>query len=71
MWAHPVVVLSPDLDHDLGFTPSAKPLQAQTLVAQFAVERFVGAVLPRLARIDERSLTRCEISTGRAGVAAP
>ena len=34
----------------------AEPLQREMLVAQLAVEGFVGAVLPRLARVDERRL---------------
>ena len=34
----------------------AEPLQAQALVAKLAVERFVGAILPRLAGIVQRGV---------------
>ena len=51
-----VVVTPPPLDADLGFEAISKPFQAQTLVAELPVERFVGAILPGLARIDERGL---------------
>ena len=52
--AHRVVMLAPGLDDDLGLAPRAEPLDAQALVTEFAVERFVGAVLPRLSGVDER-----------------
>ncbi len=48
-----VVVTAPRLDQDNGLGPAAKPFDAE-LVAQLAVEALVEAVLPRLARIDER-----------------
>src|SRR6185312_4715481 len=54
--AHGVVVLAPRLDDDLGFASRTKPLDTQTLVAELAVEPFVGAVLPRHAMIDKRGL---------------
>jgi hypothetical protein len=38
MWADSVVVLPPCLDDDLSFAASAEPLDAQALVAEFAVE---------------------------------
>ena len=48
-----LVVLTPELlDQNLRIDPILEPLHAQTLVAELAVERFVRAVLPRLARID-------------------
>ena len=34
--------------------PAAEPFQAQAFVAEFAVEAFPGAILPGLARIDQR-----------------
>ena len=46
----------PSLDADLGVEAIPKPLQGEKLVAQFAVERLVGAILPWLPRIDERRL---------------
>ena len=47
--AHGVVVSTPDFDHDGGLGPGAEPLDRQALVAEAAVEAFVGAVLPGLA----------------------
>ena len=49
-----VVVSAPLLDADLRFDAVPKPLQTQVLVAELAVERFVGAILPRLPGVDER-----------------
>ena len=51
-----VVVPTPVLDHDLRIDTITKPLHRQALVAELAVEGFVGAVLPRLARVDQRRL---------------
>ena len=51
-----VVVPAPGFDADLGVRAVAEPLQREVLVAQLAIERFVGAVLPRLAWVDERRL---------------
>ena len=48
-----VVVMSPGFDQDLGLGAGAKPLDAQAFVAELAVERLAGSVLPRLAGIDE------------------
>ena len=63
MWPHLVVVLSPLLDPDLRVHAVPKPLEAQKLVAEFSVEGFVGGILPRLPRIDQRRVN--------AGVAEP
>ena len=52
--AHVVVVPSPLLDPHLRVHAVPKPLQAQILVAELPVERFVGRILPRLPRLDER-----------------
>ena len=51
-----VVVAPPLFRPDLGVDAIAKPLQRQELVAELAVERFVGAILPWLSRIDQRRL---------------
>ncbi len=51
-----MVVLAPLLDEDFGLGARAKPLPAQALVAELAVEAFVGSILPRLARIAERGI---------------
>src|SRR5690242_17044359 len=51
-----VVVLAPGFDDDLRFASRIESLEAQALVAKPAVERFAGAVLPRLARIDDGCL---------------
>jgi len=49
-------MLTPLLDDDLGLGACTKPFHAQALVAEFAVEAFVAAILPRLARIDVRGV---------------
>src|SRR5690606_20787817 len=49
-----VVVPAPDLDQYLRFGATAKPLEAQALVAELVVEAFVQSILPRLTRIDQR-----------------
>ena len=54
VWPHRVVVLSPRLDPALRVQAVPKPLEAQKLVAEFSVEGFVGGILPRLPRIDQR-----------------
>ena len=51
-----VVMPPPLLDADPRLDAIAKPIQGQILVAQSAVERFVGRILPRLAGIDQRRL---------------
>ena len=49
-----VIVVSPPIfDHDPGFDAIATPFHGQTFVSELAVEAFVGAVLPGLARINE------------------
>jgi len=57
--ANGVVVPPPLFDHDRRVGPIAKPLQTQTFIAELAVERFVGAILPRLARIIQRGFNPC------------
>ena len=49
--AHRVVVVPPGFDDHGSLLAGPELLQRQTLVAQLAVEAFVGAVLPRLARV--------------------
>ena len=51
-----VVVTAPGFDADLRVDPVAKPLQRQALIPELPVERFVGAILPWLAGVDERRL---------------
>ena len=53
MGTHGVVVLAPRFDDDAGFAATAKPFQAQTLVAELTVERFIRSVLPRLPGIGQ------------------
>src|SRR5260370_26667808 len=60
-----VVVAPPLLDADFGFDAIPKPLQAQVLVAEFPVERFVGAILPRLPRVDECGLDLCRLEPAK------
>ena len=52
MRPHLVVVHAPVLDDDLRLDPIAKPFCRQSFVPELAVEAFVRAVLPRLARVD-------------------
>ena len=47
-------MLSPLLDPDLRVHAVPKPLKAQELIAELPVERFVGGILPRLPRVDQR-----------------
>ena len=54
MRPHLVVVLSPLFAPDLRVQAVPKPLEAQKLVAELSVEGFVGGILPRLPRIDQR-----------------
>jgi hypothetical protein len=56
MGPHRVVAAPPLFDADLRIDAIPKPLQGQVLIPQLAVERFIGAILPRLPRIDERGL---------------
>ena len=46
MRADLVAVAAPLLRPDLGVDAITKPLQRQELVAELAIERFVGAILP-------------------------
>lgn len=55
MWAHRVVMLPPIFNHDLGLDAVPEPFHCQALVPKFAVAAFVRTVLPRLARIDQRT----------------
>jgi hypothetical protein len=56
MRSNGIVLATPGLDHDARLTTRAEPLGVQALITQPSVERFVGAVLPRLARIDVNGL---------------
>ena len=52
--AHGVVVLAPGFDDDDSLLARSEPFERQALVAQLAIEAFVSAVLPGLARIAQR-----------------
>ena len=54
MRPHGVIVLPPTLDDDLGFGARAEPFEAEAFIAEFAVEAFADAILPGLARLDQR-----------------
>ena len=60
MWPYSIVMPTPDFDQDARFDAVAKPFHVQALVAEFAVEALVVAVLPRLARIDQGSVDLSE-----------
>ena len=51
-----IVMTPPDFDEDACFGATAKPLHAQAFVAELAVEALIGAVLPRVSGIDQRSV---------------
>ena len=53
----------------LASTRLSKPLQAQVLVAKLPVERFVGAILPRLAGVDERGFDLRRLQPAQDGAA--
>ena len=52
MWTDLIVVPPPALDQNSGLLATAKPLQAQALVAKFVVQTLVSHVLPRLTPIN-------------------
>ncbi len=58
MGPYRVVVLPPLFDADLRVDAVAKPLQREMFIPELPVERFVGAILPRLPGVDERRLDR-------------
>ena len=56
VWPDRVVVLPPALDQHLSFLQRIEDLPVQKFVPQLAVERFIEAVLPRAAGLDEHRL---------------
>ena len=56
MRANVVVALAPSLEDDNRFATGGEPLDAQALIAEFAVEALVAPILPGPPRIDERRL---------------
>src|SRR5262245_57967309 len=67
MWAHVVVVTTPSLDDHLGLGTRTKPFEAQTLVAELAVETLRDAILPRLAGLDQRCADTLRDDPGQQG----
>ena len=53
MRAYRVVVAEPQFNDDLGLGAGTKPLQAQAFIAEFAVEAFIHAILPRFTWINQ------------------
>jgi hypothetical protein len=47
-------VLSPLFNDDFYFRSIAEPFKVQALIPELAVEALINAILPRLARINER-----------------
>ncbi len=56
MWSLFIVVATPLLDDDFGFRTISEPLSIQAFISEFAVETFVGAILPWFTRLDETRL---------------
>src|SRR5262249_199647 len=54
MRAHLLAVTPTRFDDHRGFGTRAKPFEAQTLVAELAIETLRDAILPRLAGLDQR-----------------
>ena len=54
MRSHLVVVPTPAFDQNPSLGPGAEPLHVQAFVAELAIEALADAILPRLARIDQR-----------------
>ena len=52
MWSNLAVMTPPVLDENLRIHLVCKPLHAQALVTELAVEALARSVLPGLARID-------------------
>src|SRR5579872_903969 len=50
-----VVVMAPALDENLGFEEGVEDLAIEKLIAQFAVEAFIVAILPRASGLDKES----------------
>ncbi len=51
-----VVVTAPGFDHDGRFCSASEPLERQALVAELAVEAFIGSVLPGFPGVDQRGV---------------
>ena len=51
-----VVVMAPALDENLGFEEGVEDLAIEKLIAQFSVEAFIVAILPRASGLDKESL---------------
>src|SRR4051812_31758107 len=54
MRTHLVIVPPPCLDDHLRFGTRAEPFEPEAFIAELAVEAFGDAVLPGLARLDQR-----------------
>ena len=56
MRAYFVVMATPTFDDRLGLRSRPKPLQAQALVAELAIEALADAIPPSLAGLDQRGV---------------
>ena len=54
MWPDIIVMSPPDFDQDAGLGATTEPFHAQALVAELAIETFVGTVLPGFAGVNRR-----------------
>ena len=64
MWTDLVVVVPPLFDQHLRLGARAKPFEAQTLVAELAVEALRDAILPRLAGLVDGPKIRGQVTSG-------
>ena len=67
MWVHRIVVPTALFDDHGCFAAHPKPLQTEALVATLSVESLVGALLSRLAGVDDRRLDSLVGETVRNG----
>ncbi len=59
--ALPIVLSSPLLDDDFRFAPISEPAHVQAFIAEPTIERFIDAVLPRFAWLDECRPDSCRL----------
>ena len=68
MRTHFVVMAPPCFNDHLRLGAGSKPLEAQALVAEFAVEAFRDAILPGFAGLDQRRADALGVDPGQQGL---